>query len=457
MTDNKQLYILLFATTLSSFITPFMGSGVNVALPVMAQELSMTALTLSWVASSFILAAAVTLVPLGRLADIYGRKKIFLLGAVVFTASSFLCTWSTTSAFLIFVRAIQGVGGAMIFSTGTAMLISAYPPGKRGKILGINIAAVYIGLTIGPFIGGLLTEHLGWRYIFLFTSLLGIMVIFLIAFLVKEEWKGTEDEGFDFTGSLRYAVALFAIMYGFSLLPRLRAGGIIGLGVICFVFFVRQQLRIPYPLLNIRLFLDNKVFAFSNLAALINYCATFAVTFLLSLYLQHIKALTPSQAGMVLIAEPAVQALFSPLAGRLSDRFEPRIIASLGMVLNVLGLIPLIFIKIDTSIHYIVLCLIVLGVGFALFSSPNVNATMSAVENKYYGIASATLSTMRLVGQMFSMGITMLIFAVILGNHPLARAGNPLLLQSMQIIFFILVILCCAGIVASLARGKVHQ
>jgi EmrB/QacA subfamily drug resistance transporter len=457
MTDKRQLYILLFATTLSSFLTPFMGSGVNVALPVMARELSMTALTLSWVASSFILAAAVTLVPLGRLADIYGRKKIFLYGALVFTGASFLCTWSETSTFLIFVRAIQGVGGAMLFSTGTAMLISAYSPRERGKILGINIAAVYIGLTIGPFIGGLLTEHLGWRYIFLFTSLLGIVVILLIAFMVKEEWKGAEEEGFDFRGSLLYGLALLAIMYGFSLLPELRAAGIIGLGVICFVFFIRRQMSAPYPLLNIRLFLDNKVFAFSNLAALINYCATFAVTFLLSLYLQHIKALTPSQAGIILIAEPAVQALFSPLAGRLSDRFEPRIIASLGMALNVLGLIPLIFIRFDTGIHYIVLCLIVLGVGFALFSSPNVNATMSAVENKYFGIASATLSTMRLVGQMFSMGITMLVFALILGDLPLARAGNPLLLQSMQIIFLILVILCCAGIVASLARGKVHQ
>jgi MFS family permease len=283
------------------------------------------------------------------------------------------------------------------------------------------------------------------------------MVILLTAFMDKEEWNGADGEGFDITGSLLYAVALFAIMYGFSLLPALRAGGLIVCGVICLVFFIRQQLRIPYPLLDIRLFRDNKVFAFSNLAALINYCATFAVTFLLSLYLQHIKALTPLQTGTILIAEPALQALFSPLAGRLSDRYEPRIIASIGMALNVLGLIPLMFIHSGTSIYYIVLCLIVLGVGFALFSSPNVNATMSAVENKYYGIASATLATMRLVGQMFSMGITMLVFAVLLGNHPLTQADNPLLLKSTQIIFFILGILCCAGIYASLARGKVHK
>ena len=457
MIDKKQLYILLLATTTSAFLTPFMGSAVNVALPIIAQELSMTALALGWVATAFLLAAAITLVPLGRLADIYGRKRIFLYGAIIFTAASLLCIWSPTQTFLIVMRAIQGIGGAMIFSTGTAMLVSAYPAGDRGKILGINIAAVYIGLTVGPFIGGLLTQHLGWRYIFVFTAILGAIVIVLITGMVKEEWVGAGGEGFDFAGSLLYATALFSIMYGFSLLPSWMALLMIVSGLICFIFFVFRQIRIPFPLLNVRLFLDNKVFAFSNLAALINYLATFAVTFLLSLYLQHIKMLTPSQTGVVLVAAPIVQALFSPLAGRLSDRYEPRIISSIGMALNVAGLIPLIFIHNYTSIHYIVICLIILGIGFALFSSPNVNATMSSVENKFYGIASATLGTMRLVGQMFSMGITMLVFAVIIGNHAISEANSPLLLHSTQIIFIILAVICSGGIFASLARGRVRK
>jgi EmrB/QacA subfamily drug resistance transporter len=455
--EKKQLHVILLATTLSSFITPFMASCINIALPMMARELSMNALTLSWVATSFILAAAITLVPLGRLADIHGRKKIFFCGAIIFTFASLLCIWSPTAMFLIVVRVIQGIGGAMIFSTGTAILVAAYSIRDRGGILGINIAAVYIGLTIGPFIGGLLTENLSWRYLFFFTFLLGILLISLIIFINKEEHNGAAGEGFDFFGSLLYAVSLFSIMYGFSLLPYFTAGGLIVFGIICLIFFIRRQLKMPYPLLNIGLFRDNKVFAFSNLAALINYCSTFAVTFLLSLYLQHIKALSPLEAGTVLIAEPAVQALFSPLAGRLSDNFEPRIIATLGMILNVIGLLPLIFINAETGIQNIIFCLVILGVGFALFSSPNVNAAMSAVHDKYYGIASAILSTMRLVGQMFSMGITMLVFAIFLGNHPLSGAGNSQLLKSTQIIFIIMGILCCFGIFASLARGKVHN
>jgi len=454
---RNQFHILLLATTLSSFLTPFMGSAVNVALPVMARDLSMTALTLSWVASSFILAAAIMLVPLGRLADIYGRKKMFFYGSIIFSAASFLCIWSPTSFFLIFCRIIQGIGGAMIFSTGTAMLIAAYPPEKRGKILGINIAAVYIGLTVGPFIGGLLTENLGWRYIFLFTAITGSLVCLLVTLLIEKEWLGSEDEGFDIAGAVLYALALFAIMYGFSLLPAPKAALLIGLGVFGLVCFVRQQLKKPVPLLDIRLFLNNKVFAFSNLAALINYCATFAVTFLLSLYLQHIKMMTPSQTGIILLAEPLMQALFSPIAGRLSDRFEPQIIASLGMALNVIGLIPLIFINSDTTISYIVLSLIILGIGFALFSSPNVNAIMSSVHYKFYGVASATLSTMRLTGQMFSMGITMLVFAIIFGDYAISQANRQLLLKSTHIIYIILAVICSAGIFASLARGKVHN
>lgn len=456
MTDKNNLYILL-AITLSSFLTPFMGSALNVALPIIGKDFAMTALAISWVTSAFLLAAAITLVPLGRVADIYGRKRIFLYGAMIFTLSSSFCIWSPTQSLLIFFRTIQGIGGAMIFSTGTAMLVSAYPQQERGKILGINLAAVYIGLTIGPFLGGFFTQHFGWRYIFLFSALLGLIIILIIIRTVKEERPEAKGEGFDFAGSLFYGVALFAVMYGFSLLPSWQAGLLIGLGVFFLFFFILRQLKIPFPLLDIHLFLDNKVFAFSNLAALINYCATFAITFLLSLYLQQIKMLTPLQTGFVLIAEPVVLALFSPFAGRLSDRFEPQLISSLGMTLTVIGLLLLIFINGDTRIQYIVMCLVLLGVGFALFSSPNVNATMSAVGNKFYGVASATLATMRITGQMFSMGITMLVFAVILGHHPMSQAESQLLIKSIRIIFFILAIICGGGIFASAARGKVHK
>ncbi len=457
MTKKRKLPIVLLATTISSFTTPFMGSSVNVALPMIAHDFSMNALTISWVASSFLLAAAITLVPLGRLADIYGRKIFFLSGSLIFALSSLFCIWSQTEAFFIAMRVVQGIGGAMIFSTGTAMLISAYPPGERGRILGINIAAVYIGLTCGPFIGGLLTQHMGWKTIFIFNAVLGVAAASLSTFVSKEKQTEARGEKFDLAGSLLYATALFSLMYGFSQLPSPKGVALIAAGALCFIFFIRQQLTKPSPLLNINLFLNNRVFAYSNLAALINYCATFAITFLLSLYLQHVKLLTPSQTGVVLVIEPLLQAVFSPAAGRLSDRHEPRIISSIGMSVTVIGLAGLIFIASDTPLHYIVACLAILGIGFALFSSPNVNAIMSSVDNKFYGIASAMQATMRLVGQMLSMGIAMLVFAWIIGDRNITNENNALLIISSRLIFSILTVTCMFGIYASFARGRVHK
>jgi len=382
---------------------------------------------------------------------------MFVYGALIFTVASSFCIWSPTQFFLIAARTVQGIGGAMIFSTGTAMLISAYPPAERGKILGINITAVYIGLTVGPFVGGLLTQYLGWRYIFLFTVFLGVIIVYITLGLIESEPSANEEEGFDLTGSLIYAIALFAIMYGFSQLPTLQAGFLIAIGFVFLGLFIFQQLRSACPLIDIRLFLNNRVFAFSNLAALINYSATFVVNFLLSLYLQNIKFLTPAEAGLILIAAPVMQAFISPFAGRLSDRFEPQIIASIGMAFTVIGLVLLIFLNGSTGKDYVLFCLILLGIGFALFSSPNVNATMSSVDNKYYGVASATLGTMRLTGQMFSMGITMLVFAVLLGNHPISPANHHLFLNSTKLIFSILSVICVGGFFASLARGKMHN
>lgn len=457
MTRKRNLPIVLLATTISSFTTPFMGSSVNVALPMIASDFSMSALSLSWVASSFLLAASIMLVPMGRLADIYGRKIFFLSGSLIFALSSLFCIWSGTEGIFIAMRAVQGIGGAMIFSTGTALLISAYPSNERGKILGINIAAVYIGLTCGPFIGGLLTQHLGWKTIFIVNAALGVAAASFAACMTKEKPSAARGERFDLTGSLLYATALFALMYGFSQLPSYQGGMLIAAGSICFIFFVRQQMKKRSPLINMHLFLNNRVFALSNLAALVNYCATFAVTFLLSLYLQHVKLLTPSQTGCVLVIEPLLQAVFSPLAGRLSDRYEPRIISSAGMSLTVIGLCGLIFIASDTPLYYIVSCLATLGIGFALFSSPNVNAVMSSVEKNFYGIASATQATMRMVGQMLSMGIAMLVFAWIIGNRMITHENSMLLIISAKIIFGILAVTCLGGIFASLARGRVHQ
>ena len=451
-TTSKRV-ALLVATT-SSFLTPFMSSSINIALPAIGKEFASDAVTLSWVATAYLLAAAMILVPIGRIADIYGRKKVFTYGLLIYTISSLLCAMAPSTISLISFRVLQGIGGAMKFGTGVAMLTSVFPLGERGKVLGINVAAVYIGLSLGPTLGGLLTEHLGWRSIFLVNVPLGLIINSAVLWKLKGEWAEARGEKFDLTGSVIYSLALVAVMYGFSLLPAMSGACLIATGTVGILAFVRWQMRVESPVLNMSLFKNNTVFSLSNLAALINYSATFAVGFLLSLYLQYIKGVSPAHAGLILLPQPLVMAVLSPVAGRLSDRIEPRLVASIGMALTTMWLFLFTFLNQDTGIEFILASLTILGIGLAFFSSPNTNAVMGSVEKKFYGVASGTLATMRVTGQMLSMGIAMLLFALYIGRVQITPEYYPLFLTSTKTAFIIFAALCFGGIFASLARGK---
>jgi len=448
--------VVLLVATIASFIFPFMGSAVNIALPSLGKELSLDAVMLGWIANSYLLSSATFLVPFGRIADIYGRKKIFTCGIAIFTLSSFLSGIASSVTMLISCRVFQGIGGAMLAGTAVALLTTVFPANERGKVLGINVAATYIGLSIGPVLGGVLTQHLGWRSIFLLSALLGLAVIGVVLWKLKGEWTGARGERFDVAGSVIYILGLVALVYGFTLLPAMSGVWLIVGGVIGLSAFIRWEMKIRSPLLDISLFRNSKAFTFSNLAALINYSATFAVAFLISLYLQYLKGFNPQGAGLILVAMPATQAIFSPLAGRLSDRIEPRLIASAGMALTTVGLIIFIFLNTETSLGLIIGNLILIGFGFALFSSPNTNAVMSSAPKTAYGVASATLATMRQVGMTFSMGVAMLMFALYVGRVQITPEYYPLFQQSVKTSFIIFAILCFGGIFASLARGKVR-
>ncbi|MFA7217747.1 MAG: MFS transporter [Dehalococcoidales bacterium] len=457
-TENKtSKNVILIVAVMTSFLTPFMGSSINIALPAIGSEFSMDAISLSWVVSAYLLASAVFLLPIGRVADIYGRKKILLLGIIIFTVFSFLLAIATSSALIIALRALQGLGSAMIFGTGVAILTSAFPARERGRALGINVASVYLGLSLGPFLGGILTESFGWRSIFLINVPLGLIVVFMILWKLKGEWAEAQGEKFDFTGSIIYGISLISFMYGLSILPDLSAVWFLAIGVLCLLAFIWWEMKSSSPILNLNLIRRNMVFAFSNIAALINYSATFAVAFLLSLYLQYTQGMSAQTAGIILIAQPIVMAIVSPLAGRLSDKIQPRIIASLGMALTAAGLLYFSFIDADTTIAVIILGLVIVGLGLALFSSPNTNAIMSSVENKYYGVSSAILSTMRMVGNILSMGIVTVLFAVFIGRVEITPEYYAPFLDSMKVTFVVFAVLCFLGIFASLARGRLRR
>ena len=453
-TTNK--IVALAITTQASFLMTFMSSSISIALPSIGKEFETNAILLSWIVTSYLLATAICLVPFGRIADIVGIKKIFTYGIFIYTISSLLSAVSTSAVMLIFFRVLQGIGGAMTISTSIAILSSIFPTGEKGKALGINAAAIYFGLTLGPFLGGLLTEHFGWRSIFIANIPLGLITIVFTFWKIKGDWSGAKGEKFDFIGSAIYSLLLISLMYGFSLLPSILGAGLILVGVLGFLAFVKWETKSESPVLNIGLFRNNRVFTFSNFATLANYSATYAVVFLLSLYLQYIKGFSPQNAGLILVSKPIIQAALSPFTGRLSDKIEPQKVASVGMALTSVALFLFSFLNKNTALALIIACLILLGFGLGLFASPNTNAVMSSVKPRFYGVASATLSTMRATGGVLSMGITTLLFAIYMGRVEITPEYYPLFLTSARIAFAIFATLCLGGIFASLARGKIQ-
>lgn len=446
----------LLVVCLSSFIMPLMLSSVNVALPTIAVSMHANAILLSWVSTAYLLSSAVFLLPFGKLADILGRKKIYLWGMFITTLASLLAASSQSIYLLIAWRVMQGVGAAMLFSTGIAILSSIFPAERRGSAIGMSVSAVYFGLTCGPLVGGWLTQHLSWRSVFIVHIPVAVFVMLLTNLKLSGEWKGQSGQTFDFIGSFIYAITITSLMLGLSLLPSKYSLFIFSLSVLSLFSFIHYEKRVTNPIFEVGIFRQNRLLTFSCLASLILYTSTFGMTFLMSLYLQNIKAMSPQTAGMVMFVQPLVMAILSPYTGKLSDRYEPRYLTTAGMFLVSFGLGLLTALQQNTSLSYILMSLILIGLGFALFSSPNANAIMGSVDKKYLGIASGTVSTTRVLGQMFSMAVVTLAFALIMGRTPLSPEHYPELLQSIRISIFIAACLSVVGIYLSMARGNVR-
>jgi EmrB/QacA subfamily drug resistance transporter len=457
MTDTTLQRAALTLAVISSFVTPVMASAVNLALPDLGRRMALDAVTLSWVQTAYILTTAVCVVPSGRLGDILGRKRVFIWGMSCFALASLLACLAPNIVVVLTARVAQGMGSSMVFGTGMAILSEAYPPGQRGRALGINVAAIYIGLSLGPLLGGLMTSYLTWRSVFALVVPPSALALWVAVYKLDAEWAEAKGEHFDLLGSLFYALALVGLILGLTRLPSWGGGGLALAGLAFLLVFGWWEGRSPAPVFPVRLIKTNRPFAFSSLAALINYAAVFAVTFLLSLYLQQVKGFSASLAGLILVAQPVMQAILSPMAGRLSDRVQPRLVASLGMGLTALGLAGLAMLRADSPVAYVVGCLMLNGIGFGVFSSPNMNAIMSSVAPRYYGIASGTVAAMRLMGQMVSMGIAASVLAMFVGPVQITPAAYPALVTSLKVTFLICCFLCVAGIFASLSRGEMPK
>ncbi|MPW27106.1 MFS transporter [Alkalibaculum sp. M08DMB] len=459
MNEINNKTIILIISTLGAFWAPFITSSVNIALPHIGSELQLSSSLLNWVTSSTILAIAIFVLPAGKISDIFDRKKVMLVGTIILLAGSFFCGISQSVSFLLFSRVIQGLGSAMISTTVISIVCSAFPTHERGKALGMSVACTYIGLSAGPILGGFIISFTSWRGIFFSSLPVGIILIILLSKVLTTDSFCTEEKvKFDSKGTLLYGFSIFMLVFGLSnLLLYSWSKYILVFGFIFLLVFVYFESKIDNPILNVMALKSNRVLIFSSCASLINYSSTFAISYLMSLYLQVVKNLDPGIAGMVLLTQPALQAFLSPLAGRLSDKISPQILSSSGMALIAICLFSFGFLSSNTNIIIVIFLLGIVGMGFALFSSPNTNAIMSSVEKEYYGIASGIIGTARTVGQSFSMSLTALVSSIYLGNLPISRETIPGFMMSFKTSFIILSFLCILGVFASLARGRSIQ
>lgn len=455
--DNSLQRITLLMVLLNAFTTPLMLSAVNVALPAIAIDLSMNAVLLSWVPMAYLMASAMFVLIFGRIADMVGRKRIFLLGTASVIVTSLIAAFAVSSTMLISARFLQGVSAAMLYATQVAIVSSVFPPAKRGKAIGLTVSTIYLGLTIGPLIGGYVIDAFGWRASFMVHIPLAVMVFFIGLFFVKGDWSADERGSFDLFGALLYALSILMICIGVSFLPAYTSFIFLTIAILGFIFFFLFERGHKHPIFDVSLFFTNRVFTFSCLASLIIYTATFANVVQVSLYLQYLKGLSATTAGMIMMCQPLTMAVFSPLAGRLSDRFEPKHLATSGMAISACGLILLSNLQIESTLNYLVFALVTTGLGFSLFSSPNVNAIMSSVEKRSYGSANGVMATMRIVGQMSSMVLVTLIFVIVIGTVEITPLNYDALEKAIRLTFTIAAMLCVPGLYFSIARGRMHR
>ncbi len=445
----------LVTNMVTAFVMPFMGNSLNLAIPDIGAEFGANASAVGWMVTAYILTVAALSVPFGRLADVTSRKAVMVTGMIIFIVFCAVSVLASSMSILIAFRIAQAIGASMVLSSNMPILISAYPGNMRGRVLGLSTAAVYTGLALGPVLGGFLTYTFGWRSIFLFVSVvLVVPLVVMLAFITDRKDRGKSSYT-DISGTILFMIFIIAFMFGMSFIGRGITYVIIaGIGMITGILFIVHELKDPNPVLNISLFRSNIGYTMSNISALLNYSATFAIGYLISLYLQIVMGYSAATAGLVMITQPAVMALLTPTMGRLSDRFSPFIMSSLGMLFCAVGTTLFIFVRVDTSLTYVITALIVTGLGFSLFASPNTNAVMGCVDRKDYGIANSVLNTMRSVGQTLSMVIVTIIVSATLPGIQLVAAEPSGLVGVIRTAFIIFTIMCIAGVFFSLKRKR---
>jgi EmrB/QacA subfamily drug resistance transporter len=470
--DQERSYrrTVLLITSIGAMMAPLDSTIVSVSLPTMASDLNMDYASIIWVPTAYLVALAVLILSVGRLSDIRGRKPIFITGFIIFVIGSFLCSIAPNGGELILFRVVQGVGAAFFGATSAAIITDTFPREERGKALGINAMAVYIGLSLGPPLGGALTAAFGWRSIFYINIPIGIAVVLMANHYINEGVSARRKERFDIRGLLTFSIGLVSLLVALTLGEQWgwTSAGIIILEALAVVFlamFVLIERGLgSRAMLDLSLITRNRLFAAANISALLNYISYFGVSLILSFYLQRVLGLSVLETGLVLLVMPITMAVLSPISGLLSDRMGSRFLASAGMFIIAGGLVLLSLLGVDSSTVLVGIGLLVVGLGMGLFASPNTSAVMGCVPRNQLGVASGTLATMRFVGQATSLAVMGAIVATVASTAVVSSLFTGLDIGSIQVAsqdfvngmrlaFLVSAAIAVIGAITSLARG----
>jgi MFS family permease len=449
----------LFIAMVTSLAIPFAGSSLNIAIPFIGEEFRAAATSLSWVISAMMLTSIALSVPFGRFADLWGKRRVLNGGLLIFFFGTLAGAFAPALAFLIVSRVVQGIGGAMIVATNMAILMDVFLARERGRVLGLAVMCTYAGLSLGPVLGGLITHYFGWRIVFAVTA--GVSLVAFVVALVsssglpKKAAPAAKPLTINPASILLYVAATLIFMYGFTVFAQnLYSYFLLGVGLVLFVLFARHESKAASPVIEVRLFKGNRDYIFSNLAALFHYAATFALGYILAIYLEVVKGYQPDVAGLILVVQPVLMAIVSPIAGRLSDRWSPFKMSSIGMAICALSMLSFLLVGPDSPLIHVIVNLMVVGFGFGVFSSPNTNAIMSCVSNRDFGVANSILSTMRGIGQVSSMAIITIVMHFTIGGALIEEAGATGIMETFRVTFIVFAAVCAIGILFSLGRGR---
>jgi EmrB/QacA subfamily drug resistance transporter len=432
------------------------GSVVNTILPVLRQAFSSSIASIEWVVTVYLLVLSGLLLSFGRLGDLRGHKNVYLLGFLVFITSSALCGLASSVVVLVIFRSVQALGGAMLAANSPAILTKSFPARQRGQALGLLATMTYLGLTVGPSLGGWLTDQFSWRAVFYINIPVGLVAFILSLRFIDPDTRSMHNETFDFVGAALFLGGLTALLFGLNLgqdLGWLSIPIIISISTAIIILFVFWwvETRIPSPMLDFKLF-TNRLFTLSVTSAIINYMCVYSITFLMPFYLIQGLGMSPSKAGLILTAMPIIMAIMAPISGGLSDRFGTHLLALVGMVVLAFGLFLLSRLTPNSSVLDIVVRLAVTGLGIGVFISPNTSALMGAAPRERQGIASGVLATSRNMGMVLGVGYAGAIFTTklgILGNE----SANSIVLAT-QVGFLAATFIAVLGIIVTAFRAQ---